>query len=106
MSKKETINTSAGPVTAQIESTNGVLQINAHWLPGKHFGLFAVYDEEDLALFREALAEFVDVSLGSVQPDQNVAALMKGCIAAGTGPVRMQPKVVLGTPAISLGEDT
>ena len=104
MSEKETINTSAGPVTAEIENTNGVLQINVHWLPGKRFGLFAVYDEGDLVLFREALAEFVDVNLESVQSDQNISMLMSGCIAAGTGP-DASLKIKFGTPEVSHADD-
>ena len=85
----KTITTPAGPLVAQFEQAGDVLQIQVMHLPGKDFGLFAVYDADEFVLFEEALADFVDGDdLVNAAPDTNISMLMSGCIAAGTGPAR------------------
>ena len=42
--RTKTIGTSAGAITAQFERAGDVLQIQVMHLPGKDFGLFAVYE--------------------------------------------------------------
>ena len=84
-----TIPTSAGPIAVQFEHTGDVLQIQVMHLPGKDFGLFAVYGADDFVLFEEALEDFVDGDLfRRVAPDMDLSMYMYGCIAAGTGPAR------------------
>lgn len=96
-----TIETAQGPVTARMQRAGGVLQLNVHHLPGKRFGLFAVYDEADLGRFENALRGFVEGDgLQAAEPDKNITDLMDGCIAAGTGPVRTM-KIEFGKPGIS-----
>lgn len=100
MTEQRIIETGQGPVTAQMQHAGGVLQLNVHHLPGKRFGLFAVYDEGQVDGFERALQDFIDGgSLENVAPDTNITALMPGCIAAGTGPAR-SVKVEFGTPGI------
>lgn len=85
----KTITTPAGPLVAQFEQVGDVLQIQVMHLPGKDFGLFAVYGADDFVLFEEALAWFVDGDdLTNAAPNTNISMLMSGCIAAGTGPAR------------------
>lgn len=85
----KTITTTAGPLAAQFEQVGDVLQIQVMHLPGKDFGLFAVYGADDFVLFEEALAWFVDGDdLTNAAPNTNISMLMSGCIAAGTGPAR------------------
>ena len=98
--EKETINTSAGSIAVDIEQVNGVTQINIPWLPGKRFGMFAVYGHDDLALFQQELTKLVEGGAQDLQPDTNITALMLGCIAAGTGPERTF-RVELGQPGIA-----
>ena len=84
-----TIPTSAGPIAAQFERAGDILQIQVMHLPGKDFGLFAVYGADDFVLFEEALEDFVDGDFfARVAPDMNISMYMSGCIAAGTGPAR------------------
>ena len=85
----KTITTTAGPLAVQFERAGDVLQIQIMHLPGKDFGLFAVYGADDFVLFEEALAWFVDGDdLTNAAPNTNISMLMSGCIAAGTGPAR------------------
>lgn len=85
----KTITTPAGPLAAQFEQVGDVLQIQVMHLPGKDFGLFAVYGADEFVLFEEALADFVDGDdLVNAAPDTNISMRMSGCIAAGTGPAR------------------
>ena len=84
-----TIPTSAGPIAVQFERAGDVLQIQVMYLPGKDFGLFAVYGADDFALFEEALEGFVDGDFfARAAPDKDISAYMNDCIAAGTGPAR------------------
>ena len=83
------ITTTAGPLAVQFERAGDVLQIQIMHLPGKDFGLFAVYGADDFVLFEEALSWFVDGNdLVNAAPNTNISMLMSGCIAAGTGPAR------------------
>ena len=85
----KTITTTAGPLAVQFERAGDVLQIQIMHLPGKDFGLFAVYGADDFVLFEEALAWFVDGDdLTNAAPNTNISMLMSGCIAADTGPAR------------------
>lgn len=85
----KTITTTAGPLAVQFERAGDVLQIQIMHLPGKDFGLFAVYGADDFVLFEEALAWFMDGDdLTNAAPNTNISMLMSGCIAAGTGPAR------------------
>ena len=85
----KTITTTAGPIAVQFERAGDILQIQVMHLPGKDFGLFAVYGADDFVLFEEALEDFVDGDFfARVAPDMNISMYMSGCIAAGTGPAR------------------
>jgi hypothetical protein len=85
-SEQLTFDTAAGPITASIVRDNGVAQISVHYIPGKRFGLFAVYDQADLPQFGDALRDFVAHNLEGTGPDMNISGSLRGAIAAGTGP--------------------
>lgn len=100
MAEQLTIKTSAGPVAALIDRTRGVLQVNVPLLPGKRFGMFAVYADGGLSLFKAALCSFVDSKLDGAAPDENIGASMPGCIVAGTGPTIAAKAAIASDQAI------
>lgn len=82
----KTFTTPAGPIYAEVTEAGGVLQINVPVLPGKDFGLFAVYDI--LEDFEDDFARFVERDLAYTGPDENLTLALQDCVAAGTGPAR------------------
>ena len=93
---KLTIRTSKGPVHAEITRDNGVLQFHAFHAPGG-IGFFIVFPES----MEDKVEDAVRTLVGGhdLDPDTNIASLIPGCLAAGTGP-RHKFSATFGTPEV------
>lgn len=100
MKNSKTVQTLRGPVTIDTEKVNGGVQFNVHHLPGKKFGMFAVYLPEKAGKFENEIRDLVVRKLGVIGPDENVTSHLPSCMAAGSGPER-KFDVTFGVPEVA-----